>query len=51
MAIHSAFVPGIRYGTQREEFRVDGDPWTSYWTRGAAEKREAELAAAKPKTG
>lgn len=46
MAITESFVPGIRYGTQRAEYRVDGDrPYAHYATKEEAEKREAELAA------
>lgn len=45
MAIRESFVPGIRYGTQRAEYRVDGDrPYAHYPTKEEAEKREAELA-------
>lgn len=46
MPIRESFVPGIRYGTQRAEYRVEGDhPYAYYNTREEAEKREAELAA------
>lgn len=45
MAINKSLVPGIRPGTLRDEYRVDGDhPYTTYPTKEQAEQRETELA-------
>jgi hypothetical protein len=50
MPIRESFVPSVTPGALRPEYRVEGDSWTaSYPTREAAEKREAELNAEKPK--
>jgi hypothetical protein len=52
MAIKKSYVPSETPGRLRPEYRVDGDsPWQSYPTREAAEKRETELNAKKPKNG
>lgn len=52
MAINESYVPSAGPNRLRPEYRVDGDsPWQSYPTREAAEKREAELEAKKPKNG
>jgi hypothetical protein len=50
MPIEKSYVPSETPRAMRPEYRVDGDSWTaSYPTREAAEKREAELNAEKPK--
>jgi hypothetical protein len=46
MAIKKSLVPGIRPGTLRAEYRVEGDqPYKTHPTEEAAQEREAELAA------
>jgi hypothetical protein len=46
MAIHTTYEPGIRPGTLRAVYRVDGDqPYKTHSTEAAAKEREAELAA------
>lgn len=46
MPIETTYEPGIRPGTLRTVYRVDGDqPYKTHTTEEAAQKREAELAA------
>jgi hypothetical protein len=52
MPIKKSYVSSETPRAMRAEYRVDGDSWTaSYPTREAAEKRETELNAKKPKNG
>lgn len=50
MAIRESWVPGVYLREWRPVYRIAGDPkpFRQFSTRGAAEKAEAELAAAKP---